>query len=108
MLPLGLPQRPLTRAAVHTIIKAVFSRAAQQIRYRNPEQEWQAEQLEQASAHWLRHTAGSHMANKQIDLRHVRDTLGHESLTTTNIYLHSTDDARHEETEKHHKLDWQA
>ena len=108
VLPLGHPQRPLTRAAVHTIIKAVFSRAAQQIRHRNPEQEWQAEQLEQASAHWLRHTAGSHMANKQIDLRHVRDTLGHESLTTTNIYLHSTDDARHEATEKHHKLDWQA
>ncbi|WP_232429547.1 tyrosine-type recombinase/integrase [Noviherbaspirillum autotrophicum] len=30
--------------------------------------------------HWLRHTAGSHMANQDIDLRHVRDNLGHESM----------------------------
>ena len=106
VLPLGHQQRHLTRAAIHSIIKTVFSMAAQRIRNRGPELEWQAEQLERASAHWLRHTAGSHMANKQSDLRHVRDTLGHESLTTTNIYLHSTDDARHEETEKHHKLGW--
>lgn len=106
LLPLGHQQRPLTRAAVHTIVKSVFKSAAARIRMLDPALEWKAQQLEQASAHWLRHTAGSHMANKQIDLRHVRDTLGHESLTTTNTYLHSTDDARHQETEKHHKIEW--
>ncbi|MFA5597521.1 MAG: tyrosine-type recombinase/integrase [Pusillimonas sp.] len=104
--PLGHQQRPLTRAALHTIVKSVFKLAADRVRKRDPDLEWKAQNLEHASAHWLRHTAGSHMANKQIDLRHVRDTLGHESLSTTNTYLHSTDDARHQETEQHHKIDW--
>jgi site-specific recombinase XerD len=46
------------------------------------------------------------MANSQIDLRHVRDNLGHESISTTSIYLHSSDDARHQETDQLHKLNW--
>src|SRR3546814_21002159 len=62
--------------------------------------------VEQASAQWLRHTAGSNMANNSVDLRHGRDNLGHESISTTNTYLHSSDDARHRETEKHHKIGW--
>ncbi|MGG4774513.1 tyrosine-type recombinase/integrase [Paenalcaligenes sp. Me52] len=106
LLPIGHQQRALTRAGVHGIVKSVFNATAERIRSSNPDLEWQARQLEQASAHWLRHTAGSHMANKQVDLRHVRDNLGHESLTTTNIYLHSADDARHQETEQHHKIQW--
>ncbi|WP_322348747.1 tyrosine-type recombinase/integrase [Orrella marina] len=96
----------MTRAAVHLIIKNVFKGTAEQIRTRDPAQEMRAQQIERASAHWLRHTAGSHMANNQIDLRHVRDNLGHESLNTTNRYLHSTDDARHQDTERHHKIGW--
>ncbi|MGG4603821.1 tyrosine-type recombinase/integrase [Paenalcaligenes sp. Me131] len=106
LLPIGHQQRPLTRAGVHGIVKSVFKATAERIRAANPNNEWQAQQLEQASAHWLRHTAGSHMANKQVDLRYVRDNLGHESLSTTNIYLHSADDARHQETEQHHKIQW--
>ncbi|WP_323054892.1 hypothetical protein [Dechloromonas sp. A34] len=46
------------------------------------------------------------MADAQMDLRHVRDNLGHESLSTTSIYLHSRDDVRHQETEEKHRLDW--
>ncbi|WP_151637779.1 tyrosine-type recombinase/integrase [Noviherbaspirillum aerium] len=38
-----------------------------------------------ASAHWLRHTAGWHMANSAIDLRYARDNLGHVSIATTSI-----------------------
>ena len=52
------------------------------------------------------HTAGSHMANHEVDLRHVRDNLGHESISTTSHYLHSTDDKRHEATELKHKIKW--
>ncbi len=29
--------------------------------------------LANASAHWLRRTAGSHMTDRQVDLRFVRD-----------------------------------
>ncbi|NGM88501.1 tyrosine-type recombinase/integrase [Parapusillimonas sp. SGNA-6] len=106
LLPIGRQTRTLTRAAVHGIVKRIFKDAADRIRARGADFEPQAQRIEQASAHWLRHTAGSHMANNQVDLRHVRDNLGHESISTTNAYLHSSDDARHRETEEHHKIDW--
>lgn len=109
LLPVGQQIRSMTRAAVHRIIKNVFKATADQIRSQAPEDpalEMRAKQIERASAHWLRHTAGSHMANNRIDLRHVRDNLGHESLSTTNLYLHSSDDARHQETQAHHTIGW--
>ncbi|MBP6017902.1 MAG: tyrosine-type recombinase/integrase [Burkholderiaceae bacterium] len=106
LLPIGQQIRPLTRAAVHSIVKQIFKSTADQIRARGDDFESKAQRVEQASAHWLRHTAGSHMANNQVDLRHVRDNLGHESISTTNSYLHSSDDARHRETERHHKIGW--
>ncbi|WP_322074967.1 site-specific integrase, partial [Burkholderia cenocepacia] len=62
--------------------------------------------LEQASAHWLRHSAGSHMADGRVDLRLVRDNLGHVSLTTTSQYLHADDDWRHRETQAKHRIGW--
>ena len=43
---------------------------------------------------------------KEVDLRLVRDNLGHASLTTTSLYLHIDDDRRHQETEDKHRIDW--
>jgi len=106
VLPVGQQKRFLTRAAIHVAVKSVFKATAERIRAAGPEQQWLAQRVEQASAHWLRHTAGSHMANSQVDLRHIRDNLGHQSLATTNTYLHSADDARHQETEAHHRIGW--
>jgi len=63
-----------------------------------------ADLLEQASAHWLRHSAGSHMADHQVDLRLVRDNLRHASVTTS-LYLHVDDDHRHRETDEKHRND---
>jgi site-specific recombinase XerD len=62
--------------------------------------------LEQASAHWLRHTAGSHMADGGADLRTVRDNLRHASLASTNLYLHTPDEKRRRETEEKHRIQW--
>lgn len=106
VLPIGQQPRALTRAALHGIVKSVFTATAQRIRATQPDQAARAALVEQASAHWLRHTAGSNMANRQVDLRHVRDNLGHASLATTTIYLHATDDARHRQTATQHTLDW--
>lgn len=106
LLPIGGKHRALTRGAVHELVKGVFENAADRLRQRGPECEAKADRLIQASAHWLRHTAGSHMANKAVDLRHVRDNLGHESLTTTSGYLHSSDDERHRDTEDKHRIAW--
>lgn len=106
LLSIGSRKQHLTRGAVHAIIKKVFENTAHRIRQRGSDFDAIADQVEQASAHWLRHTAGSHMANGDVDLRHVRDNLGHESLSTTSNYLHSSDDARHRETEDKHKIKW--
>ena len=107
LLPIGGKRRPLTRSAVHLIVKEVFARTSERIRQRGPESHHLALLLAEASAHWLRHTAGSNMAGSDMDLRHVRDNLGHESISTTSRYLHSEDDKRHKETEEKHRLGWQ-
>ncbi len=106
VLPIGKSRTALTRAALHLVLKNVFESAAESLRLRGDEFAARADLLSHASAHWLRHTAGSHMANQAVDLRHVRDNLGHESLKTTSKYLHSDDDVRHKETERLHRINW--
>jgi site-specific recombinase XerD len=106
LLPIGGKKRVMTRGGVHEIVKAVFNETADRIEHRGQEFHYLADKIRSASAHWLRHTAGSHMANNEVDLRYVRDNLGHESISTTSNYLHSTDDERHIETESKHKMNW--
>lgn len=96
---------PLTRSAIHGIVKDVFARAAARLRADGAAQSGPAERLQAASSHWLRHTMGSRLADG-VDLRHVRDTLGHASIATTSIYLHTEDDARHAAVTAHHRLEW--
>jgi site-specific recombinase XerD len=104
--PLGGEPRQMTRAALHAVIKQVFADAADSLLARDPAAVVQAGRIRAASAHWLRHTAGSAMASGDMDLRHVRDNLGHESIATTSRYLHSEDDLRHAETERGHRIGW--
>ncbi|OLL31344.1 integrase [Burkholderia sp. SRS-W-2-2016] len=108
--PLVLPfkgrNRCLSRSAIHDAIKGIFAGAATWLRARGPEFADRADELERASAHWLRHTAGSHQADGGVDLRTIRDNLGHVSLNTTSLYLHTEDDTRHTETVKRHRMNW--
>jgi integrase/recombinase XerD len=41
------------------------------------------------SPHWFRHSHASHALTRGASVALVRDTLGHESLTTTSKYLHA-------------------
>ncbi|QUN32401.1 tyrosine-type recombinase/integrase (plasmid) [Cupriavidus sp. KK10] len=101
-------EKGLSRGALHLILKEVFGLAAARLRARGPEWAAQADVLASASAHWLRHTAGSHMTDQQVDLRYVRDNFGHASIATTSGYLHSEEDARHEATQERHRIGWTA
>ena len=106
LLPIGGKQRAMTRSAIHLILKQIFNITAMRLQERGADFITQVTRLEAASAHWMRHTAGSNMTSGDMDIRHVRDNLGHESIATTNNYLHSEDDKRHQDTEEHHRLNW--
>lgn len=65
--------RPLSRVAVFTMIKKVAAEVG--IR-------------KNISPHTLRHSFATHLIEGGADLRAVQQMLGHESITTTEIYTH--------------------
>ena len=44
------------------------------------------------SPHWLRHSHASHAHKRGAKLTTIRDTLGHSSISVTNMYLHAEPD----------------
>lgn len=105
VMTLIAPIKPMARSAIHELVKGVMQAAAAGLRQRGPDFEAAATHLEQASTHWIRHTAGSHLSEK-VDLKVVRDNLGHANISTTSIYLHTEDDARHDATAAGHRVGW--
>jgi integrase len=50
--------------------------------------------------HDLRHTFGSRLVEKGVDIETVRSLLGHSSIAITQRYIHSTDERRRSAVEK--------
>ena len=58
-----------------------------------------AEIISSATVHWLRHTGISHDINHhKRSISAVRDDAGHESIETTNKYIHTSLEERHSST----------
>ena len=108
VLPIIGAQKPLARSAIHEIVKGVMRGTADRLRAKGREWDAAASQIEEASTHWLRHTAGTHMTDAGMDLKTVRDNFGHATISTTSIYVHSEDDARHDATQVAHRIRWDA
>jgi site-specific recombinase XerD len=84
------PDQPLTDSTLAKIISGFFEDAA--MNTKDPDF---SSRLRLASAHWLRHSFGSHAA-ETMDLAIVRDWLGHASIATTSIYVSTERSKRHE------------
>ncbi|CAG2139720.1 hypothetical protein [Cupriavidus plantarum] len=84
----------MSRGIRHLFLKETSARTLSNLRAQGADFDSRAALLEKASAHWLRHTAGSHTANGDVDLRYVRDNLMRKTPPL------------HDPTQLHHKLDW--
>ena len=56
----------------------------------------------QVSPHTFRHSFATHLVERGADLKAVQDMLGHESITTTEIYTHLDTDYLRETLYKYH------
>jgi site-specific recombinase XerD len=81
-------------ATLHDQIKAFFIACAGKLQAADPAG---AQRLAKASAHWMRHTHGSHAVAAGMDIKVVQQNLGHASLATTTRY--TTSEARRRATE---------
>lgn len=85
----------LSSAALHKILSGFFKRWLAHLQASQPNDSQLIYKVQQASAHWLRHSYGSFLANDcQVPLAYIRDELGHASIATTSIYLNTDDKKR--------------
>jgi integrase/recombinase XerD len=79
--------KPLTRAMVFTIIKQLAEKAGLR---------------KNISPHTFRHSFATHLLENGANLRAIQEMLGHESITTTEVYVHLDRSHLRETMEKYH------
>lgn len=76
----------MTRSGVHLAFKKILTGAANKMELDG--MPFDARTLRSASAHWIRHTAGSSLARNGANIVDVRDSMRHSDISTTSIYMH--------------------
>lgn len=79
--------RQLTRAMIFTVVRDLAKKAGIQ---------------KQVSPHTFRHSFATHLLENGADLPSVQMLLGHESITTTEVYTHLSTQHLHEVMRDHH------
>lgn len=92
------PNKSLSINRAHEILKAFFDSVAASIFNQSKSD---ALNIAKASAHWLRHTCGSHMGANKIDVQVIQLLFGHSSIQTTSVYV-KTERERLLEAVEHH------
>ncbi|WP_444993913.1 tyrosine-type recombinase/integrase [Aliikangiella sp. IMCC44359] len=77
---------------IYRIVKKIFNQTADSLETEKPDY---AFKLRKASTHWMRHTAMTHLADRGIDLHHIRQTARHNDINTTSRYLHADEEHWH-------------
>jgi site-specific recombinase XerD len=81
-------RKHLSPAGLHKVLAAFFDGMLNDLENGGHADPRLAHKLRKASAHWLRHSYGSYLANdKQVPLAYIRDELGHANISTTSLYL---------------------
>lgn len=80
----------VTTSALAKSLRGFYNDVAQALHAQGKHVEARA--FEHATAHWLRHTCGSHLALSGVPLNIIQRLLGHASLQTTSIYTDSSDE----------------
>ncbi|GAB3684375.1 tyrosine-type recombinase/integrase [Salinisphaera aquimarina] len=94
--------RAISPDMVYRIVKTTCRKAALSLAGTNSAQ---AAKLDQATTHWLRHTAITHQADRAIELRYLNRSARHAKLETTGLYLHADDAAWSQAMESHRLSD---
>lgn len=79
--------KPLYRMQVQRLVKKTLSKVSE---------------LRKKSPHVIRHSFATHLLDNGADIRAVKELLGHESLSTTQIYTHITPEKLKEVYKKSH------
>lgn len=87
MVFLNAKGTPLTSRGVRFVLNELIKKASLTMRI---------------SPHMLRHTFATHMLDEGADLRTVQELLGHENLSTTQIYTHVSKERLRSVYMKHH------
>ena len=88
-------RKPLTREGISHILQTYFKVAKE----RRPELF-----PDTISPHCLRHSKAMHLLENNVNIIYIRDLLGHESVTTTEIYAKTNPEAKRKHIEEASKM----